>query len=108
MLARISSANTQSTMPLRFRAHDRDVHVEIPKSPLDIANIRNAKLVRELLVSLVRPNRYVGIVGDDGQLKSRMRRHSSGDVVVFDGAEHGTAIRWWSRHQRPSTATAHR
>ena len=85
--------DAQIAMPLGFRADDRDIDVELAQRSFDVADVRNVESIGELLIALVSPIRNVRIIGDDGELESRMRDNSASDIVMLDRAERGAAKR---------------
>src|SRR5262249_5807373 len=92
VLAGTGGPDAQLTVPLRLRADDGDLYVQVAQRRLDIAEVGDAEIVGKLPVALVRPLRDAGIISHDDNLKPRMRRHAAGDIVMLHGTENGTAV----------------
>ena len=87
MQARGRGTHAQVAVSFCFTADDGQIDIVFCKRLRDIADVGDVVLLGKCCVTLVYPIWLVGIVCDDGQLKSRMRCDPVGHVCVFDDTQ---------------------
>ena len=93
MQTRLRRAHREIAVALGLGTDGDGIEIEPRESRGHVADVRDAELVGEKLVALVRPRGAVRIIGDTDQFETRMRGDGARQVVVFHHTQHAHAER---------------